>query len=115
MNILKKFFHKRSKQEEITKEFISYYNGIYNNIVESCKKETITYYSARGIFRHLPLRHDPNNTYPEEINQIIDKCFTILYNYCIKENIIASDISYEEFYRGKGLYDKIATSKTSVK
>ncbi len=105
MGIFKKLFGKKNKQEEFTKGFISYYKGIYNSIVKSCEKETMTYYSARGMFRHLPLRYDPNNTYPEEINQIADKCFRALYDYCIKKSIICPDITFDEFYRGKGLYD----------
>lgn len=83
----------------------SYYEHLYNNIVKSCGNETISYYSAKGMFRHLPLRYDPNNTYPEEINQIADKCFRALYDYCIKKTIICPDITFDEFYRGKGLYD----------
>lgn len=106
MNIFKKLFHKKNEQERFIKELISHYENIYNNIVDSCEKETITYYSACGMFRHLPLRYDATNIYPEEINQIIDKCFKTLYNYCVKKNIIASNITYEEFYEGKGLYDK---------
>lgn len=106
MNIFKKFFSKKNKQEEFTKGFISYYKGIYDNIVESCKKGTMTYYSARGMFRHLPLRYDPNNTYPEEINKIVDKCFSTLYDYCIQKSIVAQDITFDEFYKGKGLYDE---------
>lgn len=96
----------KDRQEEFIKGFISYYESIYSNIVESCKKETIGYYSARGIFRHLPLRYDRSNTYPEEINQIVDKCLRTLYDYCIKKSIIASDTTYEDFYEGKGLYDE---------
>lgn len=95
----------KSKEELFIKGFVSYYNDIYNNIVESCDKETITFYSARGIFRHLPLRYDPDNSYPEELNQIVDKCFKTLYEYCIKKSIICSDITFDDFYRGKGLYD----------
>lgn len=106
MNIFKKLFHRENKSERFIEGFISYYKDIYNNIVENCEKETITYYSACGMFRHLPLRYYATNIYPEEVNQIVDKCFKTLYNYCIKKNIIASDISYEEFYEGKGLYDK---------
>lgn len=106
MNIFKKFFCRNTKQKELTEGFISYYESIYNNIIESCEKGTMSYYSARGMFRHLPLRYDTNNTYPEEINQIADKCFKALYTYCTKKGIIEDNITYEEFYDGKGLYDE---------
>lgn len=105
MNILKRLFWRKDKQEEFTKGIVSYYNGLYDTIVERCKKETMTYYSVRCFFRHLPLRYATNNTYSEEINQIIDKCFKTLYKYCIKKSIICSDITFDDFYRGKGLYD----------
>lgn len=105
MSIFKKFFRKKNRQEELVQGFISYYEGIYSSIVESCEKETMDYYSARGMFRHLPLRYDTHNIYPEEINQIVDNCFKTLYAHCIKKSLIDSTITYEEFYRGKGLYD----------
>ena len=106
MNIFKRFLRRKQNiQEGFVKEMVSYYESLYSQIVENCDKNPMTYYSARGMFRHLPLRYDPNNTYPEKINQIADKCFRTLYDYCIKKSIICPDITFDEFYRGKGLYD----------
>lgn len=106
MNILKKLFHKENKQKEFTKGFISYYENIYNSIVESCGKGTMAYSSVRGMFRHLPLRYDSNKL-PEDIYKITDKCIKELYEYCIKKEFIDSNITYEEFYTGKGIYDTL--------
>lgn len=107
MNIFKKLFSKKKdKNIESLDWGKSYYEHLYNKIVESCEKQTMTYYSVRGMFRHLPLRYDPNNANPEEINQIVDKCFKLLYDYCIEKNLIDTSITYEEFYDGKGLYDE---------
>lgn len=105
MNIFKKLFYREKKSKRFIKGFISYYENIYNIIVDNCEKETMTYYSIKGMFRHLPLRYGSNKL-PEDIYQITDKCIKRLYEYCIKKEIIASNITYEEFYEGKGLYDK---------
>lgn len=118
MNIFKKLFRKKDKKSNVENEGFSvnaikeYFEKEYQIIAEQyqndgtkCQNDVIEYYSARNIFRHYPLRYDPNNTFPEEINLVIDKIFKTLYNYCIEKGIIASDISYDDFYKGKGLYD----------
>ena len=91
--------------EKLIKEFGSYYLKIYENIEKSCQQGNLDFYGVRCFFRHLPLRYDSRNTYPEEINKIVDRCFKTLYDYCIKKSIIASDTTYEDFYEGQGLYD----------
>lgn len=111
MNIFKKLFRKKAKESNKNEGFSvnaikEYFEKQYQDIAEWCEKGGVDYVDARCYFRHYPLRYDPNNTFPEEINLVIDKIFKTLYNYCIEKGIIASDISYNDFYKGKGLYDE---------
>lgn len=110
MNIFKKLFKKKVKENNTDNNLLiaakKYFENQYQDIEKQCKDSTITYYGAKSIFRHYPLRYDSQNENPEEINMIIDKIFKTLYNYCIEKKIIASDITYEDFYKGKGLYDE---------
>lgn len=91
--------------EKALKKTCDYYKSMHQKLLESSKKKSLTFLSAKGWFRHLPLRYT-NNYYPEEVNQVIDKCFKLLYDYCTNEHLIDSSITYEEFYDGKGLYDE---------
>ena len=110
MGIFKKLFKKKVKESNTDNNFLiaakEYFENQYRDIEKQCKDNTITYYGAKSIFRHYSLRYDPQNDNPEEINMIIDKIFKILYNYCIEKKIITTDITYEDFYKGKGLYDE---------
>lgn len=91
--------------EKALKKTCNYYESMYQKLSESTKNKSLTFLGAKGWFRHLPLRY-ANNYYPEEVNQIIDNCFKLLYDYCIDEHLISSNITYNEFYNGKGLYDE---------
>lgn len=79
-----------------------HYKSIYKKILSSISHKDLTFLNAKEWFKNLPLRY-ANNYYPEEVNQVIDECFKLLYDYCIKEQIIDSNITYVEFYDGKGL------------
>lgn len=104
MNILRKIFHKEKKQE-FNGDMKIYYRNLYLDLQEAIRKNKIDFYAAKGWFIHLPLRY-ANNTFNEKVNLIVDDCYKLLYEYCIKKRIINSNITYEEFYEGKGLYDK---------
>lgn len=91
--------------EKALKKTCDYYKSMYQKLSESSKNKSLTFLDAKEWFRHLPLRY-ANNYYPEEVNQIIDKCFKLLYDYSTNEHLIDSSITYEEFYDGKGLYDE---------
>lgn len=105
MNILRRIFHKKEKRQEFNGDMKIYYRNLYLDLKDSIEKGKIDLYSAKGWFRHLPARYIPNNFYTEEVNLIIDDCFKILYDYCIKEKIISSYITFEDFYEGKELYN----------
>ena len=111
MNIFKRLFRKKAKESNKNEGFSvnaikEYFEKQYQDLTEQCQDDIIKYHSARNTFRHYPLRYDPSNTFPEEINLVIDKIFKTLYNHCIEKGIIASDISYDDLYKGKGLYDE---------
>lgn len=111
MNIFKKLFSKKAKESNDKEGFQiaaikDYFEKQYQDLAKQCQSGIVKYHSARSTFRHYPLRYDPSNTFPEEINLVIDKIFKTLYDYCIEKGIIASDISYDDFYKGKGLYDE---------
>lgn len=112
MNIFKKLFRKKSKESKTENKgfqvaaIVEYFENQYQDIAELCERGGVNYIDTRCYFRHYPLRYDPNNTFPEEVNQVMDKIFQTLYKYCIEKHIIASDISYDDFYKGKGLYDE---------
>lgn len=84
---------------------IPYYEDIYNCIKRDIDKDILSFYSVRSYFRHLPLRYTQKDL-PEEIHQVVDKCFHALYDYSIKKHIIDKNITYDDFYNGKGVYDE---------
>lgn len=95
-------------EEEIRKEIrrmCEYYEHIYQDLVNHVENKGLTDQEAKDWFHHLPQRF-VNNYYPEEVNLIIDKCFKLLFKCCIEKNLIDSQITYDEFYDGKGLYDE---------
>lgn len=91
--------------EKALKKTCDYYESVYQKLLKSTEDKSLTFHNAKERFKHLPLRY-VNNFLPEEVNQVVDKCFKLLYNYCIEKNLIDTSITYEEFYDGKGLYDK---------
>lgn len=105
MHIITNEIHNDKDAEKTLKMTYDYYESMYQKLSEITKNKSLTFLSAKGWFRHLPLRY-ANNYYPEEVNQVIDKCFKLLYGYCINEHLIDSNITYNEFYDGKGLYDE---------
>lgn len=105
MYIITDEIHSEEDAKKALKKICDYYETMYQKLLKDTNGKNLTIYGAKGWFRHLPLRY-ANNYYPEKVNQIVDKCFKLLYSYCIKENLIHSSISYGEFYNGKGLYDK---------
>ena len=78
------------------------YYDTYKAIENGCQKETITNYSAKTIFCNLPVS---KSSYPNSINKVLDDSHKLLYNYCIEKGIIKSNISYEDFYNGKGFFN----------
>lgn len=105
MHIITSEIHSDKDAEKALKMTYDYYESMYQKLSESTKKKNLTFLSAKEWFRLLPLRY-ANNYYPKEVNQVIDKCFKLLYDYCINEHLIDSNITYKEFYDGKGLYDE---------
>ena len=105
MNIIRKIFCKKEKRQEFNGDMRIYYKNLYLDLQNAIKRNKVDFYTAKGWFIHLPLRY-ANNTFSEEVNLIVDACYKLLYNYCIEKAIINSNITYEEFYEGKGLYDK---------
>lgn len=105
MHIITSEIHSDKDAEKALKMTYDYYESMHQELLESTKKKSLTFHSAKGWFRHLPLRYI-NNYYPEEVNQVIDNCFKLLYDYCINEHLIDSNITYNEFYDGKGLYNE---------
>lgn len=83
-----------------------YYEGQYKDLKKGCSCKNFTYLDAQDFFRHIPIDFLYSDT-SNELNKIIDKILKTLYDYCIKEKIIAPNISYKEFCRGKGLCDKL--------
>lgn len=79
MNIFKKLFRKKIKESNKNEGFSvnaikEYFKKEYQIIAEryqtngvKCQNDVIEYYSARNIFRHYPLRYDPNNTFQRKL------------------------------------------------
>ncbi len=105
MYIITDEIHSDEDVKNALRKTCDYYESIYQKLLVDIKDKDFTFHSAKIWFRHLPLRY-ASNYYPEEVNQIIDKCFRTLYKYCIEKELIDSAITYEEFYDGKGLYDE---------
>lgn len=93
-----------SKEEDYdfwTRQYKEYYS-MYRAIERGGKKETITNYSALTIFCNLPVSKP---SYPHSINKVLDDSHRLLYTYCIEKEIIKSNITYEDFYNGKGFFN----------
>lgn len=96
---------KKSKKKEDGDFWTNLYNEYYDTykaIENGCQKETITNYSAKTIFCNLPVS---KSSYPNFINKVLDDSHKLLYTYCIEKGIIKSNISYEDFYNGKGFFN----------
>ena len=105
MYIITDEIHNDKDAEKALKKTCNYYESVYQKLLEDTKNKGLTFSIAKDWFGNLPLRY-AKNYYPEEVNQVIDKSFKLLYNYCMQMKLIDSSISYEEFYDGKGLYDE---------
>lgn len=92
--------------EKKTDALKRWYERQYENLKESCSCKDFTYSDAQDFFRHIPI-YFLYSEIPNGLNKTIDKILKTLYDYCIKEEIIAPNISYKEFCRGKGLCDKL--------
>lgn len=105
MYIITDEIHSDEDAEKALKKTCDYYESMCQKLLRGTENEGLTFSNAKNWFDTLPLRY-AENYYPEEVNQVIDKCFKLLYKYCIRENLIKSSITYEEFYDGKGLHDE---------
>ena len=90
-----------------------YYESQYQNILELCKDKDLSKPYIESLFRHFYYKYI--NSQSKDVKLVIDKIFHVLYNYSIEKSIIASDISYEDFHNGKGLYDDMYTINKLIK
>ena len=102
LHIQKKKSKNKEDEDFWMRQYKDYYS-MYMAIENGCKKETITNYSAVTIFCNLPVSKP--KSYPHSINKVLDDSHKLLYNYCIEKRIIKSNISYEDFYNGKGFFN----------
>lgn len=103
----KKKIKKESREERIYNFWKDIYKEYYNKlkaIEKGCRENTIADYSARSILVHLST--EQIKTCPPKVKELIDRCYNTLYIYCIKQKFIASEVSYEEFCKGKGIYEE---------
>lgn len=93
---------KKEKNDGFWMRMYRDFDRTYKAIEKGCQKESITSYSAVTIFCNLPISK-PN--YPYYINKVLDDSHKLLYTYCIKKEIIKSNITYRDFYSGKGFFN----------